>query len=78
MITKFYPEKHKKNIIVEVDFTLDNQKFKCVGVLLREDEEKIRVGFNAKNDEVIDFLDIKYTNLIEIKKIKNNLIKKIY
>lgn len=69
MITNFYPEKHKKNIIVEVSFILDNQKFMCVGVLMKESAEMIRVGFNARGSVVIDFLDIENQNIENIRKI---------
>lgn len=65
-IKKFNIEKSKKNIIVKVTFFEEKYKCSCVGVLLRQDEDEIKIGFNAKDNIVIDSLIISTKNIIRI------------
>lgn len=59
IIPKFYPEKYNDNLIIEVIIKSSNEDiFKCVGVLIKEYNNGLRLGFNARNNEVLDYLDI--------------------
>lgn len=70
LITKLNPHKRKQNIIVEVSFLSSKKmKFKCAGVLIKETDECIRVGFNAKDNQLVDFLDIDNKDLISVNEI---------
>ena len=33
---------------------------------MREEKDMIRVAFNAKNDKIVDFLDIKRSDIVSI------------
>jgi hypothetical protein len=52
--------------IVMRDEKTGNTEYKCVGVLMEENENIIRVAFNAKNDVVVDDLTIKRENIVSI------------
>ena len=78
-ILKFFPDKSKDNIIVEVNFSAkDKNKYECVGALMHETDKKIRIGFNAKNNVVIDYLDINVKDIINIRKVSKKEIAKIF
>jgi hypothetical protein len=78
-ILKFFPDKSKGNILVEVDFLIGNKnRYKCVGVLMNETTEKIRIGFNAKDNVVEDYLDINAKDIINVREIDKKEIKKIF
>jgi hypothetical protein len=52
-----------------------NEEYECVGVLVREEKDFIRVAFSAKDDKVTDYVDIKRsdiigTNLIDLSELK--------
>jgi len=55
----------------------DGEKYDCVGVLTKESPTMIRVSFNAKNDVVMDYLDIKRKEIIKIDVIGDSKIIKI-
>lgn len=78
-IPKFFPENNPNNIIVEVIMFVpnmtDGDTFKCAGVLIKENDSGIRIGFNAKGDQVIDYLDIEYRSILEIKEVSKRDIK---
>jgi len=74
-IKKLYPHERGQNIIVEVTFLSSTKDiFKCAGVLIKETDECIRVGFNAKDNQLVDFLDIDNKDLINVKEIPNDEI----
>jgi len=73
---KLLNENDSKNTLVHVVLSAGNEKYECIGVLTREDKESIRVAFNAKNDKVVDYLDIKRSdiksiNVLDQSKIEN-------
>ncbi len=77
-IPKFSPENKKNNIVIELTaLDADKNKYKCVGVLMKENEKTFRIGFNAMNNTVVDYLDIKTKQIIDIKLIKPKEIEKI-
>jgi len=56
-----------KNTVVRVIFEdRFKAKYECVGVLIKENKDSIRIAFNAKNDRVVDFIDVKQSNIIKI------------
>lgn len=68
------------NLIVRVILHADDKKeYECVGVLMKmkEDKDTVRIAFNAKNDKVVDYLDIKKTDIISIDILDNSDIKKL-
>lgn len=64
---KLLDEHNPENTVVHVVFRgSDNKEYECIGVLMREGEGTIRVAFSAKDDKVVDFLDIKRSDIISI------------
>ena len=66
---KFPDEFNSENTIVHVvmrENKNDDTAYECVGALMKEDEGNIRVAFNAKNDVVLDDLDIPKSDIISI------------
>lgn len=77
-IKKYYPQNKKTNIVVEVCFlSPKKEKHMCVGVLINESEESVRIGFNAKNDKLVDFIDIPNKNIIDMKELHSQEITKL-
>ncbi|MCX6739299.1 MAG: hypothetical protein NT098_04615 [Candidatus Parcubacteria bacterium] len=68
-IPKFYPEKTDDDIFVEVSLpgTEDCPIYTCVGILAKESDEMIRVGFSKSNGRVDDYQDIKIADILDIK-----------
>ncbi len=69
-IKKILNENNPENTIVHVvfyfKFNEKREECECVGVLVREDVNSIRVAFNAKKDETVDYLDIERSDIINI------------
>jgi len=64
---KLLDENNPENTVVRVVFRgRFNEEYECAGVLMREEDDLIRVAFNAKDDKVIDFLDIKRSEIVSI------------
>lgn len=75
---KILDENNTENTIVHVVLRAsDNEEYECVGVLMKDEEDLIRVGFNAKNDVVVDYLDIKRLDIISINVLNSSDIEKI-
>jgi hypothetical protein len=56
-----------ENTVARVIFRADdNEEYECVGVLIKEEKDSIRIAFNSKNDKVKDYLDIKRLDIINI------------
>lgn len=78
IIKKLLDENNPENTIVHVVLRAsDNEEYECVGALMREEEETIRVAFNAKNDEVVDFLDIKRSEIVSIDVVDPSKIEEL-
>jgi|CXWL01.1.fsa_nt_gi hypothetical protein len=74
-LKKFNPDQHADNIVVEVMFMgPDDNEYRCVGVIVRENDEMIRVCFTARDDEVADHLDIKNEDILLIKQVETQRI----
>ncbi len=69
---KFLDENNPENIIVHVVLRATGKEYECAGVLMIETENMIRVAFNAKDDKVKDYLDIKRTDIISINILKTS------
>lgn len=77
-IKKYYPQNKKTDTVVEVCFlSPKKEKHICVGVLIKESEESVRIGFNAKNNKLVDFIDIYNKNILDIKELYNKEITKL-
>ncbi|MHB0978274.1 MAG: hypothetical protein ACYC1K_02640 [Minisyncoccota bacterium] len=77
-LPKFFPKNKKNNIIVELTILDDKKnKYKCTGVLMKENNSVLRIGFNARNNTVIDYLDVKIKQILDIKMIKSKEIKNL-
>lgn len=64
---KLLNENNHENTIVRVVMRADDKlEYECIGVLFREDESSIRIVFTAKDDNVVDYLDIKRSEIISI------------
>ena len=75
-IPKFSPENKKNNIVIELTvLDADKNKYKCIGVLMKEDDKALRIGFNAMNNTVVDYLDIETEQIVDIKLINPKDIK---
>lgn len=79
---KFLHKNDFENVIVKIIFTAisknKKEKYQCVGVLVRDDKEVVRIGFNAINDNVKDYLDIKKVDVLDIIKVKPSEIKLLH
>ncbi len=67
IIQKFHPENFDDDIIVEVTFTKeDGNSYKCAGILAKEKEESILIGFTVKEDKIQDYMEIQNKDILEI------------
>lgn len=69
-IKKLRNENNPENIIAHIVFVSSKHpelgEYECVGTLIRDEEDLVRVCFNAKNDQVVDYLDIHRVDIISI------------
>ncbi len=71
-------KKNKGNTTVRVAFRgKDNNEYECVGVLVEENDNLIKVAFNAKNGEIIDSINIKRSDIISINVLDSSKIEKM-
>lgn len=79
MITKkLLDENNPENTIVHVIFRGKlNEEYECAGVLMREEKDIVRVAFSAKNDKVVDYVDIKRSDIISIDILDATKIEKL-
>ena len=74
-------KEREENQIVEIILHDDSdtiKKYKCVGVLMKENEKTLRIGFNAVENVVKDYLDIKKKNIVDIKTINPKEISSLF
>ena len=77
-MTKLPQTTQTENTIVHVTFTgADRVEYECVGVLIRDEAELIRVAFNAVHDHVRDFLDITRTDIISMQVVDPAQVEEI-
>lgn len=77
---KLLDENNSENTIVHVVMhgeKADDAEYECVGVLMEENKNIIRVAFNAKNDKVVDDLKINRSNIISIEVLDPSNIKNL-
>lgn len=73
---KFLSEHNSENIIVNVILRgSDNAEYECSGVLMREEDDMVRIGFNAVNDKVRDYLDINRSDILSIEAVDPSKIE---
>ena len=66
---KLLDENNPENTIVHVVMREDKSsdtEYECVGVLMEENENMVRIAFNGKNDKVVDDLVIPRLDVISI------------
>jgi len=67
-----------ENTVVEILFRgSDKETYRCAGVLMREEKNTIRVAFNAINDVVKDFLDIKKADILYVRTVDQTDVKQL-
>ena len=75
---KLLDKNNPENTIAQVVFLgSDKRKYECVGVLTKDEKNLIRIAFNAKDDVVVDYLDIERKNIIKIEILSPLKIKRI-
>lgn len=75
---KLLNKNNPENTLVSVVFVNNfKEEFECVGVLIKEQKDFIRVGFNAKNDKVVDYVDIKRSDILSISILDSSSINKL-
>jgi len=75
---KLLDENNPENTLVRVVLRGDdNEEYECVGVLFKEEEDMVRVVFNAKDDKVVDYLDIKRSDIISINVLDPSKIEEL-
>jgi len=68
----------ENNVIVYIKmFEEGSIEYECVGVLMEDEEDYVRVAFSSQNNTVKDDLIIKRDKIIEIKVIDEDKINKI-
>ncbi|VAW25291.1 hypothetical protein MNBD_BACTEROID04-1998 [hydrothermal vent metagenome] len=64
---KILNKSDSENVITRIVLQDESKKeYELIGILMKEEKDMIRVAFNAKDDEVIDYLDIKKSNVVSI------------
>lgn len=75
---KLLDKTNPENTIVRVVFRGKfNEEYECAGVLMIEKEGLIRVAFGAKNDIVVDYVDIKRKDIVSITIVNPSDVKKL-
>ena len=74
LLDKNNPENTITHVIFRGKF---NEQYECVGVLMREEKNSIRVAFGAKNDKVVDYVDIKRLDILSINILDSSKIKEL-
>lgn len=57
------PENTVAHVVLHGD---DNEEYECIGVLVRDEDDMIRVAFTAKDDQIVDYLDINRSEVVSI------------
>ena len=77
---KLLNEDNPENTFVHVvmrDEKSVEMEYECVGVLMEENENIIRVAFNAKNDKVVDDLTINRSDIVSIEVLDLSTIENL-
>lgn len=72
-----YPEELSENRIVEVQFSTEGSPYRAVGVLVRDSEDAIRIGFSAHDNNLVDYLDINRANVSAIRDVNTAEIQNL-
>lgn len=74
---KLLDENNLENTIVHAVFRAEadpkQDEYESVCVLLRETSKGITLSFNAKDDKVVDFLELKRSEIVSIKVLKEHI-----
>jgi len=75
---KLLDKNNPENTVVRVIFRGKfNDKYDCVGVLVREEKKMIRIAFSAKDNKMVDFLDVRKSKIVSIGIIHPSAIKNL-
>lgn len=80
-IKKQYNKNNPENTVVHVVFVSPKdpkrEEYECVGALVRDKKDMIRVAFSAKNDVVEEYIDIQRPDIVSINVLDNSKIEKL-
>ncbi|MCR4306740.1 MAG: hypothetical protein NUV42_02105 [Candidatus Yonathbacteria bacterium] len=75
---KLLDKNNPENTVVRVVLRgPDKKEYECVGVLVREKKNMVRVSFNAIDDVVKDYLDIEKKDILSIDTVETSEISKM-
>lgn len=79
---KITPTNHAdddNNEVIEIStITKDNQSYYCVGALVEENSDVLKIAFSARNNTIHDYIEIKKKNIKNIRFIKDEDINMIW
>lgn len=80
-IKKQYSKNNPENTVVHVVFVSPKdpkrEEYECVGALVRDKKDMIRVAFSAKNDVVEEYIEIQRPDIVSINVLDNSKIEKL-
>lgn len=78
---KQHNENNPENIVVHVVFVSPKdpkrEEYECVGALVRDEKDMVRIAFSAKNDIVEEYLDIQRSDIMSIDVLDPSKIEKL-
>lgn len=74
---KLLKENKEENTIVRAMIRIKEESYECVGVLVKEEKENLRIAFTAKEGTVKDHIDLKRKEVVSIEVIEPEKIKDI-
>lgn len=70
-----------ENIVAHIVFISPKHpelgEYECVGALVRDEKDMVRIAFSAKNDIVEDYLDIQRADIVSIEILNTSEIEKL-
>lgn len=78
---KLQAKNNQENIVVHVVFTSPKdpkrEEYECVGALVMDEKDMVRVAFSTKNDVVEEYVDIKRADIVSVDVVDASKIEKI-
>lgn len=76
LLNESNPENTFVRIVMHGGSARDTE-YECVGVLMEENENIVRVAFNAKNDKVVDDLKINRLDIVSVEILNPSTIENL-
>ncbi|MGB2580691.1 MAG: hypothetical protein WBC83_03275 [Minisyncoccia bacterium] len=80
-IKKLLNENNQENTVVHVVFTSPKdpkrEEYECVGALVVDEKDMVRIAFSTKNDVVEEYIDIQRADIVGIDVVDDSKIKKL-